>query len=103
MPTLVQHIRLDSNGTAWIGATPYKVLHVIEEALAYGWSPEEIVDNHHGDLTLAQVHAAFSFYHDNQADLDALLAHQNAEFRRLRDQNLNSPLRQKLRAKGLIP
>ena len=102
MPTLTNHIRLDANDTAWIDDTPYKVTHIVAEALAYGWSPEELAYQHNGDLSLAQVHAALSFYHDNRSDIDAVLAAENAEYARLRDQSLDSPLRQKLRAKGLL-
>lgn len=102
MLTLKQHIRLDPQGTAWVGNTRYKVKYLIEETIAYGWSPEEIVHQHYGDLTLAQVHAALSFYYDNRQEIDSALSQDSEEYQRLREANLNSPLRQKLRAKGLI-
>lgn len=103
MPLLTQHIRLDSAGIAWVDDTPYKVTQIIQEALAYGWSPEEIVYQHYGDLTLAQVHAALSFYYDNRQDIDSLLEKESEAFKNLRQGSLDSPARQKLRAKGLVP
>jgi len=97
MFTLNQHIRLDQSGIAWIADTAYKVTHVVQESVAYGWSPEELVFQHHGDLTLGQVHAALSFYHDNRDELDAVMQREQDEYSRLRDAGLDSPLRQKLR------
>ena len=63
------HVRLDKNGVAWIDATKVKVVEVILDHLAYGHSAEEI-HLQHPHLSLAQVHAAFAYYYDHQADLD---------------------------------
>jgi hypothetical protein len=35
-------------------------------------------------LSLAQIHAALSYYYDNQADIDAQMAQEVAEYERLR-------------------
>lgn len=66
------HIRLDRSGVAWIDDTKIKVIEVILDHLAYGHSPEEI-QLQHPHLSLAQVHAAFAYYYDHQARLDAEL------------------------------
>jgi uncharacterized protein (DUF433 family) len=84
MPALLNHVRVDADGTAWVDATSYKVLHLVQEALAYGWSPEEIAYQHYGELSLAQVHAALSFYYDNRAELDTVLDREFEEYQRLR-------------------
>jgi hypothetical protein len=36
------HIRLDEQGIAWIDDANVKVIEVVLDRLAYGWSPEEI-------------------------------------------------------------
>jgi uncharacterized protein (DUF433 family) len=66
------HVSLDKSGVAWIDGTNVKVVEVIAEHLAYGHSPEEI-HLQHPHLSLAQVHAAFAYYYDHQAELDAEL------------------------------
>ncbi len=49
------HIRLDNQGVAWIDGTNVKVIEVVLDRLAYGWSPEEIHFQHAADLSLAQI------------------------------------------------
>ena len=91
-----QHIWLDEQGKAWVDDTNTKVIEIVEDVLAYGWSPEEI-HFQHPHLSLAQIHAALSHYYDHQAPFDALIAAQFANYQRLRAESLtNSPLRQRL-------
>ncbi len=52
------HIWIDDRGVAWIDQTNLKVTEIALERLAHGSSVEEIVDQHKGLITLAQVHAA---------------------------------------------
>ncbi|MGO9258599.1 MAG: DUF433 domain-containing protein [Bryobacteraceae bacterium] len=63
-------IELDERGIAWIGGTKVKVIEVLLDKMAYGWSPEEI-HFQHPDLSLAQIHAALTYYYENQIRLDA--------------------------------
>lgn len=64
------HIIIDKDGHAWIDATNVKVIEVVLDHIAYGWSPEEI-HWQHPHLTLAQIYAALAHYHDNRASMDA--------------------------------
>jgi len=64
------HIRVDKSGVAWIDDTNVKVIEIIVDHQAYGHSPEEI-HLQHTHLSLAQVHAAFGYYFDHQAELEA--------------------------------
>lgn len=43
-----------------------------------GWSPEEIADRI-GHISLAQVHAALTYYHANQDAMEAEMAVEEAE------------------------
>jgi len=62
-------IELDSRGFAWIGGTKVKVTEVVLDKIAYGSSPEEI-HFQHPHLSLAQIHAALTYYYENQDQLD---------------------------------
>jgi uncharacterized protein (DUF433 family) len=96
------HVWLDEQGVAWLDDTNIKVIEVVLEQHAHGSSPEEIYGQHRGYLTLAQIHAALTYYYDNQADLDDEIDQQLAEFDRRRAATLDSPARQRLRALGKI-
>jgi uncharacterized protein (DUF433 family) len=95
------HIRIDAEGRAWIDDTNVKVIEVVLDHLAYGWSPEEM-HYQHPDLSLAQIHAALAYYYDHQAQFDreieAGLTHVEAEA----TQGKDSPVRQRLRRLGKL-
>lgn len=95
------HIKRDDRGVAWIDDTNVKVIEVVLDRLAYGWSPEEIHFQHPG-LSLAQIHAALAYYYDHQTELDIEIAGQQDEVRRLREQAGDSPLVARLKASGLL-
>lgn len=97
------HVWLDERGVAWLDDTNIKVLEVALEQLAHGASAEEIYEQHRGYLSLAQIHAALTYYNDNRAALDQEIDQQLAEFDGRRRAALNSPGRQRLRALGRLP
>jgi uncharacterized protein (DUF433 family) len=65
----VTQIELDGRGIAWIGGTKVKVTEIVLDKIANGWSPEEI-HFQHPHLSLAQIHAALTYYYENQGRLD---------------------------------
>ncbi len=67
--TFATQIELDDRGVAWISGTKVKVVEVVLDKTAYGWSPEEI-HFQHPNLTLAQIHGALTYYYENQNSLD---------------------------------
>ena len=87
---------------SWIDQTNVKVIEVVLDRLAYGWSPEEI-HFQHPDLSLAQIHAALAYYYDHQSELDEEIARQEEQVRVLRQQAGESPLVTRLKARGLLP
>jgi uncharacterized protein (DUF433 family) len=96
------HVLLDEGGVAWIGDTNVKVIEVVLDTVAYGWSPAEI-HAEYPELSLAQIHAALSYYYDHQAEIDAEIERQVAEVERLAAQAADSPFRNRLREQGLLP
>ena len=95
------HIRFDERGIAWIDDANVKVIEVVLDRLAYGWSPEEI-HFQHSQLSLAQIYAALAFYYDHQPALDAEIARQQDAVQRLREDAADSPFVARLKASGLL-
>jgi uncharacterized protein (DUF433 family) len=71
MSTVVEtHVHLDDRGVAWIDDANLKVIEIALEHIAHGSSPAEICDQHNGNLTMAQIHAALMHYYDHQGEYD---------------------------------
>ncbi len=79
----ITHLRRDENGVAWIAETNTKVIEVAMDQAAYGWAAEEI-HAAHPHLSLAQIHAALSYYHDHKAEFDGQMRRQLENYSRLR-------------------
>ncbi len=90
------HIELDERGVAWISSTKVKVIEVALDKLAHGSSPEEM-HFQYPHLSLAQIHAALSYYYDHQTELDAEIERRWLEAGEMTAQEADSPLRQRLR------
>jgi uncharacterized protein (DUF433 family) len=100
--TPTAHIHLDERGVGWVDETNVKVIEVVLDKLAHGSSPEEI-HFQHPDLSLAQIHAALSYYYNHQQAFDATIEVQLREVEALRAQAGESPVRRRLRALGKLP
>ena len=96
------HIEIDERGIAWITGANTKVIEVVLDKLAYGWSPEEI-HFQHPYLSLAQIHAALTYYYDHQTDFDAEIIRQLKEVEAYAEAAKDSPGRRRLRERGLLP
>jgi uncharacterized protein DUF433 len=75
---------------------------VVLDKLAHGSSPEEM-HFQHPHLSLAQIHAALSYYYDHQQEFDAAIERQLQEVEALAAQAADSPLRRRLRTMGKLP
>ena len=97
MSTVVSSlVEIDENGIAWIVGANTKVIEVVLDTLAHGSSPEEI-HFQHPHLSLAQIHAALSFYHDHRPELEAEIQRRWVEVNELAAKEAESPLHQRLR------
>jgi uncharacterized protein (DUF433 family) len=94
----ITHVSLDERGVAWIADTNVKVIEVAMDQTAYGWDAEEI-HAAHPHLSLAQIHAALSYYHDHKAELDACMEQQLENYRRLRSEAAGQLTREALQAR----
>ena len=99
MPTVTsyEHIVLGENKLPLIGGTTMKVVELVLDHLAYGWSPEEL-HLHHPHLTMGQIHSALAYYWDHKSELDADIARGLEEVDRIREETPEIPLAKKLRA-----
>jgi uncharacterized protein (DUF433 family) len=88
-------IEIDAQGVAWIGGTKVKVTEIVLDKLAHGWSPEEI-HFQHPHLPLAQIHAALTWYYENQSGLDASIVRELEEADRVAAGASDPLLRRKL-------
>lgn len=91
-------IELDQNGVPWITGANTKVVEVVLDKIAYGWSPEEM-HHQHPHLSMAQIHAALSYYYEHQAEVDADIERRNRYVEELRAQNKNPFTRQELESR----
>jgi len=102
MSTIAEtHIKLDEHGVARIDDTTIKVIEVAIDKIANGSSPEEM-HFQYPHLSLAQIHAALTYYYDHQQDFDAEITRQLREVEELRAKACDTPLHTRLRSLGLI-
>lgn len=93
--TSVPHIKLDESGRPWVDDTNVKVIEIVLDHVAYGWSAETIQENH-PHLSLAQVYAALAWYYDHQAEMDQEIERQSERIGELREGTAASPLQRRL-------
>jgi uncharacterized protein (DUF433 family) len=68
------HIEVDDDHVARIAGSRIKVIHLVMEKKANGWSAEETQQNF-PHLSLAAMYAALTYYYDNQAECDTQIDH----------------------------
>jgi uncharacterized protein (DUF433 family) len=99
-PTETAHIFLDEQGRAWIDDTAYRVsMVVLDHRGPDGYTPEQICEHHYHELTLAQVHAALSYYHDHKAAIDAEIQAERRYYEEARAEAEKDPRYQERMAK----
>ena len=94
------HIVRDDKGVAWLDKTNIKVIEIVLDHLAYGWSADAIHDQY-PHLSLAEIHSALAFYYDHSVEFDAQIARQKEELKTLRAVTGQAPLQTRLRIRPL--
>jgi uncharacterized protein (DUF433 family) len=98
--TRYAHIRLDENEVPTIAGTTMKVVELVLDHLAYGWSPEE-VHFQHPYLSMGQIHSALAFYWDHKAELDQDLERRLQFIDQVQQTTRPTPLAERLKAQRL--
>jgi len=99
--TTYEHIVLNQAGVPIIKGTSTKIVEIILEVKAYGWSPEEI-HFQHPYLSLGQIHSALAYYWDNADEINRDIKERLDKVREIRQQADSSEIKEKLEEKGLI-
>lgn len=96
-----EHITINADGVPLIEGTSTKVIELVIETMAHGWTPQEICLQH-PYLTLGQIHSALAYYWDHKEELDKDIERRLEQADRIRERMGQAPLVDKLKAKGLI-
>jgi uncharacterized protein (DUF433 family) len=99
--TRYEHIVLDDNNVPMITGTTMKVIELVLDRIAYGWSPEEL-HFQHPYLTMGQIYSALAYYADHQEELDADIQRRLEFVDQMQRTSTPPPLVERLRTKGLI-
>ena len=89
------HIDISPAGVPVVEGTRTKVIEIALDRLAHPWDAEEI-QRQHPHLTLSQIYAALTYYHDHQETFDADILEQLSDVDRLAAQQGSSTIRVKL-------
>ena len=99
--TRYEHIVLDEKNVPIIAGTRTKVVEIVLDKIAYGWSPEEM-HYQHPYLTLGQIHSALAYYWDHQEEIDHYIEQQLKRLDNIQKKAPPSPSKARLKAQGLI-
>ena len=98
--TTYEHVALDEAEVPIITGTTMKVVELVLEQRAYGWSPEEMLYQH-PYLTLGQIYSALAYYWDHQDALDADIEKRFEHVERLSKERSPTPFDIRLKQLGL--
>ena len=93
--TFITQIEIDPEGVAWIQGANTKVVEIVMDKIAHGWTPDEM-HLQHPHLSLAQIHAALTYYYEHQAALDAEIQARQAGRERMLAEVSDPQFRQRL-------
>jgi len=97
--TAYAHIVVNNQRVAWIEDANTKVVELVAEVKAYGWSPVELAYQH-PHLSLAQVYSALAYYWDHREEIERDLQRREELAKTLRREAGEHPLAAKLRTRG---
>jgi uncharacterized protein (DUF433 family) len=100
--TEYEHVAIREDGAPVIAGTTMKVVELITEKIAYGWSPEEI-HFQHPYLSLGQIHSALAYYWDHIEDFNQDIERRLKDVEKIRQTVKPAPIVDHLKkSKGLL-
>ena len=99
--TAYEHIVLTPDRVPLIAGTNMKVIELVLEQSAYGWSAEEL-HFQHPYLNLGQIHSALAYYWDHKTELDQDIENRLKRTNQIQQAAEPSPLVSRLKDKGLL-
>jgi uncharacterized protein (DUF433 family) len=79
---VISQIEIDDRGVAWVTGANTKVVEIVLDRIAHGWSPEEM-HLQHPHLSLAQIHSALAYYYECKEQVDAQIERELREAEQL--------------------
>jgi len=96
------HIEINSDGAAVISGTTTKVIEIVQDHLAHHWHAEDIC-RQYPYLSLAQVHAALTYYYDHQQEMDQEIDRRRRRVADIKAKRADDTIQDKLRQLGHLP
>jgi uncharacterized protein (DUF433 family) len=102
MTAVLAPIVINDAGVAYVEGTAIKVIEIARAWRSVGESLTELAEAF-PHLTLEQLHAALSYYHGHQAELDADMKRRDRLVDRLVSEAEEHPFTRRMRAAGRLP
>ncbi|MFA4828582.1 MAG: DUF433 domain-containing protein [Thermodesulfovibrionales bacterium] len=99
--TKYEHITLNESGVPVIAGTTMKVVELMAEKIAYGWSPEEL-HFQHPYLNMGQIYSALAYYYDHEDELSKDIERRLQNVRQQYKPTEKTPLRKRLKNLSLL-
>ena len=96
------HIEFGTDGAAMVSGTTTKVVEIVQDHLAHHWHAEDI-QRQHPHLSLAQVHAALTYYYDHQQQVEADIDRRLRRVAEIKGRRADGTIQAKLRQLGHLP
>lgn len=96
------HIEISADGVARISGTTTKVVEIVQDHLAHYWQAEDIC-RQYPYLSLAQVHAAMTYYYDHQQEMDRDIEARRRRALDIKAKRADGKIQDKLRHLGHLP
>jgi len=91
-------IEIDEKGIPWISGANTKVVEVVLDKMAHNSRTEEMHEQY-PHLSLAQIHAALSYYYEHRDEVDADIERRDRYVENLRAQQKNPLTRKELESR----
>jgi uncharacterized protein (DUF433 family) len=95
------HIQIDARGVATISGTT-KVVEIVQDHLAHHWHAEDIC-RQHPYLSMAQVHAALTYFYDHQQEMEQEIDQRRRRVADIKTKRADGAIQSKLRQLGHLP
>lgn len=99
METLVY---VDEQGVTRLKGSRMSVKFLAVEKDRLGWTPEEIHKNH-PYLSMVQIDAALTYYHDHKAELNEQISREEEDSLRMHAAAGETPFVRRMKAEGRLP
>lgn len=96
------HIEVNSDGVATISGTTTKVIEIVLDHQAHHWHAEDIC-RQYPYLSLAQVHAALTYYYDHEQEMEQEIDRRRRRVADIKAKRADGALHDKLRQLGHLP